>query len=188
MKEAGCRRVYLGLESGSQATLDAHEQAGHGGGGRPRRAPVPRGRHRGGRASSSSATRARRSPSIEETFELALTLPLDEISFNVPDAAARLAPVRAAGRARRGQGLDAARTRSPSSTPPRSTSAGCGAGSTRRWRRSRRAQPAGRGSPAGAPSYLQQPEQRVGRPLEEPQGQRAPSAPAAASSRTARGP
>ena len=40
MKEAGCRRVYLGLESGSQSTLRAHEQADHGGPGHPRRTPV----------------------------------------------------------------------------------------------------------------------------------------------------
>ena len=44
--------------------------------------------------------------SIEETFRLALTLPLDEISFNVPDAAAGLRPLRAARRPRTRAGLD----------------------------------------------------------------------------------
>jgi anaerobic magnesium-protoporphyrin IX monomethyl ester cyclase len=83
MKEAGCRRVYLGLESGSQATLELMNK----------------------RVSLTDAERAVRlyraagievaaffivgypgetRAGIEETFELALGLPLDEISFNVP--------------------------------------------------------------------------------------------------------
>ena len=83
MKESGCRRVYLGLESGSQATLDLMKK----------QTTVEQGVHTthlyreagievaaffivGYPGESVSA--------IEETFKLALTLPLDEVSFNVP--------------------------------------------------------------------------------------------------------
>jgi anaerobic magnesium-protoporphyrin IX monomethyl ester cyclase len=83
MKEAGCRRVYLGLESGSQETLQLMNK----------RATVEEG---------IDAVRlfyearievaaffivgypGETVSSIEETFRFALTLPLDEISFNVP--------------------------------------------------------------------------------------------------------
>jgi len=83
MSAAGCRRVYLGLESGSQATLDlmkkqltVEEGA--------RAAEVYR------RAGIEVAAffivgyPGETVSSIEETFRLALALPLDEISFNVP--------------------------------------------------------------------------------------------------------
>jgi len=83
MKEAGCRRVYLGLESGSEATLELMNK----------------------RVSLADAERAVRlyraagievaaffivgypgetRAQVEQTFALALRLPLDEISFNVP--------------------------------------------------------------------------------------------------------
>ena len=83
MRASGCRRVYLGLESGSQATLDLMqkqmtvEQS-------VRAVDVySRGGHRGRRLLH------RRLPGesaadIEETFAFALELPLAEISFNVP--------------------------------------------------------------------------------------------------------
>jgi anaerobic magnesium-protoporphyrin IX monomethyl ester cyclase len=83
MKEAGCRRVYLGLESASAETLAAMKK----------RATLEEGieavhtfRAAGievaaflmvGYPGESVA-------SIEKTFRLALTLPLDYISFNVP--------------------------------------------------------------------------------------------------------
>jgi anaerobic magnesium-protoporphyrin IX monomethyl ester cyclase len=83
MQEAGCRRVYLGLESGSQGTLDLMDK----------HVTVEEGvtavhlyREAGievagffivGYPGESVAA-------IEETFRLALALPLDEISFNVP--------------------------------------------------------------------------------------------------------
>lgn len=83
MKKAGCKRVYLGLESGSQATLKLMNK----------KATLEDGlnavyhfRRAGvevaaffivGYPGESEA-------SIEETFKFALELPLDEISFNVP--------------------------------------------------------------------------------------------------------
>ena len=83
MKEAGCKRVYLGLESGSQATLKLMNK----------KATLEDGlnavyhfRKAGievaaffivGYPGESEAA-------IEETFKFALKLPLDEISFNVP--------------------------------------------------------------------------------------------------------
>ena len=83
MKAAGCHKVYLGLESGSQGTLDLMRK----------QITVEQG---------ARVTRLYREAgidvaaffivgypgetvaSIEETFRLAWTLPLDEISFNVP--------------------------------------------------------------------------------------------------------
>jgi anaerobic magnesium-protoporphyrin IX monomethyl ester cyclase len=83
MKSAGCRRVYLGLESGSQATLrlmnkqvtvDDGVRAVH----LYRRAGIEvAGFFIVGYPGETLS-------SIEETFKLALMLPLDEISFNVP--------------------------------------------------------------------------------------------------------
>jgi len=83
MKEAGCRRVYLGLESGSQATLKLMNK----------RVTVEDGVrtvHLYREAGIETAGffivgyPGETAASIEETFRLALTLPLDEISFNVP--------------------------------------------------------------------------------------------------------
>jgi anaerobic magnesium-protoporphyrin IX monomethyl ester cyclase len=83
MREAGCRRVYLGLESGSAHTLGLMHK-------------------RFAIEESARAVRLYRengievaaffmvgypgesTESIEETFRFALSLPLDEISFNVP--------------------------------------------------------------------------------------------------------
>jgi anaerobic magnesium-protoporphyrin IX monomethyl ester cyclase len=83
MKQTGCRRVYLGLESGSPATLELMNK----------RVTVADGERavRLYRAAGIEVaaffivgypgeTRA----AIEHTFALALRLPLDEISFNVP--------------------------------------------------------------------------------------------------------
>jgi len=83
MKGAGCRRVYLGLESGSQATLDLMQK----------QVTVAEGiravhlyREAGIEVAGFFIVGYPGEPvsSIEETFRLALTLPLDEISFNVP--------------------------------------------------------------------------------------------------------
>jgi radical SAM superfamily enzyme YgiQ (UPF0313 family) len=83
MKEAGCKRVYLGLESGSQSTLklmnkkatleDSLSAVYH-----FRKAGIQVAAFFivGYPGESESA--------IEETFKFALKLPLDEISFNVP--------------------------------------------------------------------------------------------------------
>jgi anaerobic magnesium-protoporphyrin IX monomethyl ester cyclase len=83
MKEAGCQRVYLGLETGDQDTLKLMNK----------KASMEEG---------ISAVHAFRKAgievagffivgypgetitSIEKTFKLALSLPLDDISFNVP--------------------------------------------------------------------------------------------------------
>src|SRR5674476_627531 len=83
MKESGCRRVYLGLESGSPATLDLMNK----------QVTV----EQGARAAELYRTAGievaaffivgyprETTAAIEETFKLALALPLDEISFNVP--------------------------------------------------------------------------------------------------------
>jgi anaerobic magnesium-protoporphyrin IX monomethyl ester cyclase len=83
MAEAGCRRVYLGLESGSQATLDlmnkhATVEAGVRAVHLYREAGIEvAGFFIVGYPGESASA-------IEETLRLALTLPLDEISFNVP--------------------------------------------------------------------------------------------------------
>ena len=83
MKEAGCRRVYLGLETGSPATLQLMNK----------RATLEEGInavHQFRKAGIETAAffivgyPMETISSIEATFELALTLPLDEISFNVP--------------------------------------------------------------------------------------------------------
>jgi anaerobic magnesium-protoporphyrin IX monomethyl ester cyclase len=83
MKEGGCRRVYLGLETGSQVTLQLMNK----------RATLEEGInavHHFRRAGIETAAffivgyPGETVDSIEETFSLALSLPLDEISFNVP--------------------------------------------------------------------------------------------------------
>jgi anaerobic magnesium-protoporphyrin IX monomethyl ester cyclase len=83
MKRSGCRRVYLGLESGSQATLDLMnkqltvEQG-------VQAAEVYRAAGIEVAAFFIVGYPGETTASIEETFELALRLPLAEISFNVP--------------------------------------------------------------------------------------------------------
>ncbi len=83
MKRAGCRRVYLGLESGSQATLRLMDK----------RVTVEEGVHAVHQYRQAGIEVAaffivgypgETVDSIESTFRLALTLPLDDISFNVP--------------------------------------------------------------------------------------------------------
>ena len=83
MKESGCRRVHLGLESGSQATLDLmNKQVTLAQGARAaelyRRAGIEVA------AFFIVGYPDETVAAIEETFALALSLPLDEISFNVP--------------------------------------------------------------------------------------------------------
>jgi anaerobic magnesium-protoporphyrin IX monomethyl ester cyclase len=83
MKESGCRRVHLGLESGSQTTLDLmNKQVTLEQGARAaelyRRAGIEVA------AFFIVGYPGETVASIEETFKLALALPLDEISFNVP--------------------------------------------------------------------------------------------------------
>ena len=83
MKEAGCQKVYLGLESGSDATLrlmnkkatleDAVQAVHH-----FRQAGIQVA------AFFIVGYPGETADSIEQTFEFALSLPLDEISFNVP--------------------------------------------------------------------------------------------------------
>jgi anaerobic magnesium-protoporphyrin IX monomethyl ester cyclase len=83
MKEAGCRKVYLGLESGSQETLQLMNK----------KATLEQGTnavrlfHEAGievAAFFIVGYPGETVASIEETLRLALMLPLDEISFNVP--------------------------------------------------------------------------------------------------------
>lgn len=83
MKEAGCQRVYLGLETGSETTLHLMNK----------KASLVEGInavHQFRKAGIETAAffivgyPGETISSIEETFKLALTLPLDEISFNVP--------------------------------------------------------------------------------------------------------
>ncbi len=83
MKASGCRRVYMGLETGSVDTLKMMNK----------RASLDEGInavhifHKAGieTAAFFIVGYPEETPaSIEATFELALTLPLDEISFNVP--------------------------------------------------------------------------------------------------------
>ena len=83
MKEAGCREVYLGLESGSPETLrlmnkqTTIEQGAH-------TAQVYRDAGIEVGAFFIVGYPGETVDSIEQTFRLALTLPLSEISFNVP--------------------------------------------------------------------------------------------------------
>lgn len=83
MKQAGCRRVYLGLESGSQETLQIMNK----------KATLEEGK----KAISCFRTAGievgaffivgypgETISSVEDTFRFALSQPLDEISFNVP--------------------------------------------------------------------------------------------------------
>ena len=83
MKQSGCRRVYLGLESGSQTTLDLMNkqmtvEQGVRGADLYRKAGIEVA------AFFIVGYPDETVASIEETFALALALPLDEISFNVP--------------------------------------------------------------------------------------------------------
>jgi len=83
MKESGCRRVYLGLESGSQTTLDLmHKQATVEQGARA--AELYRQAGIEVAAFFIVGYPGETIVAIEETFTAALALPLDEISFNVP--------------------------------------------------------------------------------------------------------
>jgi anaerobic magnesium-protoporphyrin IX monomethyl ester cyclase len=83
MKQAGCRRVYLGLESGSDATLALmHKQVTVAQGIRTARLYQSEGV--GVAAFFIVGYPGETVDSIEATFRLALSLPLDEISFNVP--------------------------------------------------------------------------------------------------------
>ncbi len=83
MKEAGCQRVYLGLESGSDDTLRLMNK----------KATLEDGIHAVEQFRKAGVEVAaffivgypgESEGSIEQTFKLALTLPLNEISFNVP--------------------------------------------------------------------------------------------------------
>lgn len=83
MKEAGCQRVYLGLETGSDATLrlmnkNATLEDGI--------KAVEHFRQAGIEVAAFFIVGYpdETTDSIEQTFKLALTLPLNEISFNVP--------------------------------------------------------------------------------------------------------
>ena len=83
MKAAGCRRVYLGLESGSEATLrlmDKQVTVDDG----VRAAHLYREAGIEVAAFFIVGYPGETVSSIEQTFALALSLPLDEISFNVP--------------------------------------------------------------------------------------------------------
>ncbi len=83
MKQAGCQRVYLGIETGDQVTLDLMNK----------KASVEEGInavHHFHQAGIEVAAffivgyPGETISSIEKTFQLALALPLDYISFNVP--------------------------------------------------------------------------------------------------------
>ena len=83
MKESGCRRVYLGLETGNQDTLKLMKK----------KATLEEGQnavhlfHKAGvevAAFFIVGYPGETIPSIEDTFQYALELPLDNISFNVP--------------------------------------------------------------------------------------------------------
>ena len=83
MAEAGCRRVYLGLESGSQVTLtlmNKHLTVAEG----VRAVELYRRAGIGVAGFFIVGYPGETAAAIEETFALALELPLDEISFNVP--------------------------------------------------------------------------------------------------------
>ena len=83
MKESGCRRVYLGLETGNQDTLNLMKK----------KATVEEGIaavhlfHQSGIETAAFfivGYPGETIPAIEETFRFALELPLDYVSFNVP--------------------------------------------------------------------------------------------------------
>ena len=83
MKEGGCQRVYLGLESGCKTTLQLMNK----------KVTLEEGMnavhlfHNAGievGAFFIVGYPGETSASIEETFKFALSLPLDNISFNVP--------------------------------------------------------------------------------------------------------
>jgi anaerobic magnesium-protoporphyrin IX monomethyl ester cyclase len=83
MKESGCQRAYLGLETGSQATLGLMNK----------KATIEEGVqavelfHQSGievAAFFIVGYPGETVASIEETFRFALSLPLDQVSFNVP--------------------------------------------------------------------------------------------------------
>ncbi len=83
MKSGGCQRVYLGLETGEQATLDLMNK----------KATVEEGKHAVHQFHKAGIEVAaffivgypgETIQSIDKTFKLALSLPLDDISFNVP--------------------------------------------------------------------------------------------------------
>ncbi len=83
MKESGCRRVYLGLETGNQDTLTLMKK----------KATVDEGKHAVQLFHNAGIEVAaffivgypgETVPAIEDTFRFALELPLDSISFNVP--------------------------------------------------------------------------------------------------------
>lgn len=83
MKTAGCRRVYLGLESGNQETLQLMNK----------KATLEEGIHAVQVFHEAGIEvgaffivgyPGETVSSIEDTFKFALTLPLDDISFNVP--------------------------------------------------------------------------------------------------------
>jgi len=83
MYAAGCRRVYLGLESGSQRTLDLMRKQTRVEDG-VRAAAVYRDAGIGVAAFFIVGYPGETASDVEETFSFALELPLDEISFNVP--------------------------------------------------------------------------------------------------------
>jgi anaerobic magnesium-protoporphyrin IX monomethyl ester cyclase len=83
MRESGCHRVYLGLESGSQDTLGLMNKRFS----VEESARTVRGYREAGievAAFFLVGYPGESLASIEETFRFALSLPLDEISFNVP--------------------------------------------------------------------------------------------------------
>jgi anaerobic magnesium-protoporphyrin IX monomethyl ester cyclase len=83
LKASGCRRIYLGLETGNQNTLELMKK----------KATLEEGKnavrlfHKSGievAAFFIVGYPGETIPSIEDTFRFALELPLDSISFNVP--------------------------------------------------------------------------------------------------------
>jgi anaerobic magnesium-protoporphyrin IX monomethyl ester cyclase len=83
LKKAGCRRVYLGLESGSQITLQLMDKQVRVEDG-IRAVRVYREAGIEVAAFFIVGYPGETTDSIEQTFALALSLPLDEVSFNVP--------------------------------------------------------------------------------------------------------
>jgi len=83
MKQSGCKRVYLGLETGNQGTLKLMNK----------KATIDEGKNAVQQFHNAGIEVAaffivgypgESIESIEDTFKFALTLPLDDISFNVP--------------------------------------------------------------------------------------------------------